>query len=388
MEKKSLIEELLYEEEGTTLDFKQEQYLFNSTTEYQKSEIIKDILAFSNAWRRGDAYILLGVMEIKGGRSKPLGIQDELDDAQLQQFVNSKTQRPIDFTYSTILIDKVKIGIIRIPIQARPYYLEKDYGKLKKHAVYIRRGSSTDKATPDEVYNMGKSEIIEVQEIPNLSFEFANLDTRINTGIKKNIEVTLLDIPQVKDIPDYKQEYSDTYMSMSIPNYYRDLVQYYYMDYKSEKLAFALKNSSNITILDIKVEIIIEKQEKKFTFFKNSDFPRYPQSNSSPIFEQLSEKVNKSNESYIKINDFDDNYRIEVPFKKVQPKQTVFCCETIYIAANTMFELNAKVIIYADNIPEPIENSINITCNVIKELGSLKCIKKIHFKNMRKKLLK
>ena len=142
------IEELLYEEEGTTLDFKREQYLFNSATEYQKSEIIKDILAFSNAWRRSDAYILLGVEEVKGGRSKPLGIENELDDAQLQQFVNSKTQRPINFTYKTILIDGVKIGAIRIPIQSRPLYLEKDYGKLKKHVVYVRRGSSTDEAIP------------------------------------------------------------------------------------------------------------------------------------------------------------------------------------------------------------------------------------------------
>jgi len=63
------IEELLYEEESSTLDFKQEQYKFIRANDYQKSELLKDILAFANAWRREDAYILIGVEEIKGGRN-------------------------------------------------------------------------------------------------------------------------------------------------------------------------------------------------------------------------------------------------------------------------------------------------------------------------------
>lgn len=145
-----IYEELLYEEESSTLDFKSEQYPFNSASDYQKSELLKDILAFANAWRHGDAYILIGVREIKGGRSEVVGIVEELDDAQLQQFVNTKTQRPIDFEYKTILIDGKKVGSIRIPLQKRPIFLTKDYGKLKKHIVYIRRGSSTDEANPDE----------------------------------------------------------------------------------------------------------------------------------------------------------------------------------------------------------------------------------------------
>lgn len=138
------IEELLYEEESAVLDFKSEQYKFSGAGDHQKSELLKDILAFSNSWRRVDAYILIGVKEIKGGRSIPVGISEDLDDAQLQQFVNSKAQRPITFTYTTVSIDGVKIGVIRIPVQKRPFYLKSDYGKLKKNSVYIRRGSSTE----------------------------------------------------------------------------------------------------------------------------------------------------------------------------------------------------------------------------------------------------
>jgi predicted HTH transcriptional regulator len=40
----------------------------------EKSELLKDILGFANAWRRATAYILIGVKEVRGGRSNVVGI--------------------------------------------------------------------------------------------------------------------------------------------------------------------------------------------------------------------------------------------------------------------------------------------------------------------------
>ena len=70
----ALIENLLYGEEGVDLDFKQDQYKFAQAADEDKGELLKDILSFANAWRRNDAYILIGVKEIKGGRSEVVGI--------------------------------------------------------------------------------------------------------------------------------------------------------------------------------------------------------------------------------------------------------------------------------------------------------------------------
>lgn len=387
MESQLSIEELLYEEEGATLDFKREQYAFSSSNDHQKSEILKDILAFSNAWRRVDAYILIGVEEVKGGRSKPIGILGELDDAQLQQFVNSKAQRPINFTYSTVLVDELKIGVIRIPVQTRPFYLEKDYGKLKRHVVYIRRGSSTDEATPEEVRDMGRSDVKEAQEIPGLSFEFADLETRTRLGTELNIETVLLDIPPKKEIPDFREERETGPFGMYVPSmnqarpdYYRNLVTYYYVSKKSAELAFSLKNDSNKAISDIRVEIIVNKQNGAFTFFRAADFPDFPKShydvlaNIRPIAEQIAERSNRP----IDIQDMGDRFRIEVSFEKVQPKQTAFSYETVFIAANDSFLLDADITIYADNIPIPIERTVSISCNVTKEEGSLERIQELH----------
>ena len=198
----SMLEELLYEEESSTLDFKGKQYNFIGGDEPQKSELLKDILAFANAWRRTDAYILMGVKEIKGSKSEVIGIEYELDDAQLQQFVNSKTQRPVIFHYKTAIIEGKKVGVIHIPVNKRPIYLKNDYGKLKKNVVYIRRGSSTDEASPDEVAQMGLSELSPNESIPTLDVEFADVKDRIQLGKVLKLKTICLSVPEEKDIPE------------------------------------------------------------------------------------------------------------------------------------------------------------------------------------------
>jgi predicted HTH transcriptional regulator len=148
---KELIEQLLWEEESPILDFKSRQYPFANASDDEKSELLKDILAFSNAHRRDDAFILIGVKSLPGGRSQVVGVSEQLDDAHVQQFINSKTQRPLTFTYKAIDIDGLPIAVLHIPKQKRPFYATSQFGKVNKGAVYVRRGSSTAIALPDEI---------------------------------------------------------------------------------------------------------------------------------------------------------------------------------------------------------------------------------------------
>ncbi len=153
------LERLLNTTEGTTLDFKREQYRFNGFDDTAKSELLKDILAFTNSSRDEVAYILIGVEEAKVGRSKVIGISEHLDDANLHQFVNSKTNRPVKFSYFSFAIEDKFIGVLEIPIQEGPVYTRNDFGKLKANAVYIRDGSSTRMASPDEILTMGRGTV-------------------------------------------------------------------------------------------------------------------------------------------------------------------------------------------------------------------------------------
>src|SRR6266536_3038646 len=146
-----LFETLLHQNESESLDFKLGQYSFESADPKRQGELLKDILAFNNAGRQTDAYILIGVEEVRDAPSHVRGVDSHLLNRNLQQFVTSKTNRAPVFSYSVFKAEDVEIGVIHIPIQERPVFLLKDFGALRANAVYIRRGDTTSEASPDEV---------------------------------------------------------------------------------------------------------------------------------------------------------------------------------------------------------------------------------------------
>src|SRR5690606_16987412 len=144
--------------ESDSLDFKRDQYPLIEIG--QKAELVKDVLAFANSWATEDRYILIGVKEERSGRHTVVGIEEHLDEADLQQLVNEKTNQPIDFQYFTQTVDGLTIGIVRVPRgQNRPFFLRKQFASLKPNEVRVRRGSSTAIATPDEIARMGRASV-------------------------------------------------------------------------------------------------------------------------------------------------------------------------------------------------------------------------------------
>lgn len=161
MDDEALIQELLYRGEGTTLDYKSKQYPFAGADDGQKAELLKDILAFANAWRTEIAYILIGV---KDGSGELTGLDVEIDDSRLQQFINGKTNHPVHFSYRSLEYKGINLGLFTIPVQERPVYIRKAYGTVLGNTVYVRRGSSTAIAEPSEIAKMGAATVTQTQQ--------------------------------------------------------------------------------------------------------------------------------------------------------------------------------------------------------------------------------
>jgi hypothetical protein len=380
------IEELLYEEECSTLDFKKEQYLFNKSTDNQKSELLKDILAFANAWKRADAFILIGVEDVRGGKSNVVGVNEDLDDACLQQFVNSKTQRPITFEYKSAIIEEKRIGVIRIPVQARPIYLKNDFGRLKANVVYIRRGSSTAEADPDEIARMGIAfpEIYRTQ--PQLQVEFARHKERVRLGTELNVDTIKLLVPEQNAIPDYEETRTTSLMPIfgSINrNFYREMVDYYYWKYICKSFTFYIENVSELPALGIKIVMDIPKSDG-FGFLRKSQMPDEPHSSldiSSRNIGSLSNNV--FTKSDFVISETLNNWIIEIEIPRLQPKSSYFTQNKIFVYSERDTAIDFSLTIYSDNLTTPIKSKLILRTRVTEKPGDLKTIKKMHYQLMR-----
>ena len=328
----SFLEDLLYQDESSTLDFKREQY--RCTINEERGELIKDILAFTNAWRHTDAYILIGVAENHGRRAQVVGVTRHLKDADLQQLVNSKTDQPIDFSYRSERFDGKDIGILHIPVQNRPRFLTKPFGKLRADTVYVRRGSSTAIARPDEVAQMGTAHNLQLS--PNLRVQFANRGERILRGDSLELHSTVIENIDEPSIPD---SVSNPLRLGSINvNYFRDLVSYQWANVLCQPVQFAITNSGSVPAKDVRIEFGVDFPQ--VVLFDEYGWPKRPRIDWNtgflPRLDLLRTRDTDKDSDKIVVETLTDGKRIiQIRTSKVQPKQITWIDSLLFLGAKS-----------------------------------------------------
>lgn len=351
---KELIESLLWEEEGPTLDFKQKQYPFANATDEQKSELLKDILAFTNAFRRNDAFILLGVKDVKGARSEVVGVSEQIDDAHLQQLVNGKTQRPVNFAYKAAEHDGFPIGIIHIPLQFRPVYAKAKFGKVEKGAVYVRRGSSTAVASPEEIAQMGADRAAVPAAAPSLELMLIDRETGKPIAMPATFQTLLLDVPAKEEVPDYHDGRNDPLIIRihhGNADYYRELAAFTRTVNFLRPVFFTVRNTGEVSAQDVRLVFEIDDPSLAWEFVEAWDIPEPPKTHYDPLHGHTIRTFHETQD--ISVERVGDTWRVEGRFGKIQPQQTAQLKDALFVGAAKSDALTINAQIFADNLPRP-----------------------------------
>jgi len=379
------IKQLLYEEEGPTLDFKRDQYAFAKATEEEKSELLKDIIGFVNCWRRNEAFILIGVEEIQGAKSVVYGIPDHLADHSLQQFVNSLTNRPVQFGYEACECEGKQVGIIRIVVQKRPVFLKRDYGKLKKGAVYVRRGSSTDPsrpADPDEIASMGSSHATESKKA-SLSVEFARPDVEKSLGVEMEWTSEFCEMPDSKDIsrldngtpairpPGGQRIKLSRVSSLGSMNrlnetYYHELAHFEFVRRLVKEIRLVVINIGDVTATDVRLEVSVPVGEG-FGIVAESEIPDAPERHSSvllsPSMRNLHLRPRIRHSGYVEIEKNDHEIKVDIDCGNLQPGRKIWT-DSFHIGIGRSGTIELKGHIFAANLNKPQEFSLKINAEI------------------------
>ncbi len=349
----AFFEQLLHEDEGPQLDFKRDQYPLD--TDVHKAELIKDILAFANAWRRECAYIVIGVDQVLGGRSVPVGVWEHLKDHNLQQLVNSKTNRPVSFHYTTHVCDGKSIGILAIPTQRRPIFLTKPFGGLQENVAYVRRGSATDIADPEEIARMGAAE----QDSPSIeptsvSLEWGEPGSRRLLGTKTRVEIDVLR-PQLDVGLIPRPSAYALALSPDNPDYPGELIEYVFESRMVRALFLVIHNAAQTPAHGLAVTGAIprasglrlrgrpvERPVKSGLKLGSLHF-RSPLSEPDP-----------------EIDEHDEHWSLIVSFGTLRPGQTIWSTKPIYIGADHPMLCDLELHLMAENLPIPIPRTLSV----------------------------
>lgn len=371
-----LFESLLYEEESATLDFKIEQYRFSKASEDDKSELLKDILGFCNAWRRGEAYILMGVEEVRGGRSRVVGIpsSEHLDDHALQQFVNNLTNQPVRFHYEAFGFEGMQVGVLRIEEQQRPIYLKRDYGRLKRDTVYVRRGSSTDLTKPaslEEIARMGSGSREPACE---LVVEFAEIERDVALGTRLSLDAEYCAVPAQGEIPDLEEECpGGLYGGLMISNplnrvnssYFRELAQYEFARRLMRPIRIVMSNVGQVAARNVQIDIEVPRASC-VAILDRLEYPDKPNYRFDHLFlspiTPLSAELNRE-PGRVTISRNEERYRAEIDCGDLQPGRMVWSAPFYLESAESgSYTLQGKI--FADNLPKPKEIGLVVAVTI------------------------
>ena len=362
-----LLELLLHEDEGVVLDFKSQQYPFANASNEQKSELLKDILGFANGWRRDQtAYILIGVEEIRGGRSRVVGVDEHLDDHSLQQFVNSKTNKPLSFSYQVCQIDNCEVGVITIDPQERPLYINRDYGKLTANLVYMRRGSSIDisrPASPDEIAKMRISQ--NVVRAPEIRIQFVEEMSDEIIGDRLSVLSEVCEITGENDLPNLRIDLGIQRGLMLKPNlnFYREFASFERFRRASHSFRLRVENCAEVATESSLIEVDFPKEAEVFV---EKNRPCLPSTTLpiTPAMEHLRSLVT-GHEYAGKVDMVPGENRLSICVGTLQPGRSIFT-DSITLRIESAGEHEIVANVYANNLREPLEIVLILAAEVEK----------------------
>ena len=342
------------------MDFKQEQYPFDNADIGAKAELLKDILALANSWRLTTAYILIGVKEIKGRRNEIIGIENHLDDANLHQFVNGKTQKPVEFSYLPFRVEGLDIGVIQIPIQERPFFLARRFGGLSDNEVLVRDGSSTRVATPDEIARMGAEQVLGGS--PQFLLEWTDPDSNKTLPSPYATLSMVLDplLPSNTFAP--RRTYGMGIDLFANPDYSRGIIACTAERSLLTPLGFRLQNESHTVGRRIRFTGRIAKWDGLVIQEWIDDLPHRNRNLLSASVTDFA--PHSGDEPSSDIREFEDNWGIVVDFGDVRPRDEVWTNTALFVGSTRPGIISLRGQLRGDNLPEPVKCELEIHIDV------------------------
>ena len=269
-----LLEQLLCECECSFLDFKAGQYPFAKAADFQKDELLKDLLAFSNQSVRPVAYIIVGAKESTGQHAMIQGVSAQLDEHSVQQFVHSKTNKPIHFKYTVVPCDGKSLGVFEILSQPLAF-LKNDFGRLRRNVCYIRQGSATVELSPEDAFRLGE-EHATAERLPVLELQLARIKSEYIIysperseclGPEAEIATLCLRMPE--------SEYPMIRDRMVRNDYYQEFGEFLKFAHLFFPLGLTIQNSSPVAAADVRCTLSTPVSDN-VQLFSQQEYPACP----------------------------------------------------------------------------------------------------------------
>ncbi|MBX3364652.1 MAG: hypothetical protein KF866_07800 [Phycisphaeraceae bacterium] len=296
-----------------------------------------------------------------------MGITDHIDDAALQQFVNSKTNRAVEFSYESLQIDGATVGILRISVQPRPLYALKPYGDVAAKVVYYRQGSANAIAEPDVIALMGKPdvELSTAATSPELSAFLCDSKTRERIEVIPAFSREWYDAFAEEDFED-RSTPEQTGWSLRLPgthenkNYWRDLANYIRSHALAVPILWEVHNSGTVVARDVAITVT---GSTSLGCEALDDLPDEPsEDHLASVMSHIAPSAQR--ERRVLVDSHGHRWTAIVRMGDVHPGSSCWSQRAFYVGWQTSGRQTITAVVTAANLPRPISLPFEVDVNV------------------------
>jgi hypothetical protein len=259
-----------------------------------------------------------------------------------------------------VVFERLPIGVITVPLQERPVYLLKRYGKLDSQIVYIRRGDTTAQASPDEIARMGRAFASE-SALPILELDIYDPNGRIRLGQSVELDVRAFEVPDEKSIPDYGRAVDSIFIKgsnlLSNPDFYRELAAYLRNGACLVPVGLAVTNSSATVARGVLLTLEFDVTSG-ISVLDDAGKPAIP--SKQRVFGAIRPRA-PARDREIEVGHHGSIIEARMQLAAIQPGVTAWSSNVFYVGAQESASVQARARISAHNLPSPLSFDINVS---------------------------
>jgi hypothetical protein len=291
--------------------------------------------------------------------------------------VNNLTNQPVRFHYEAFGFEGKHVGIIRIDEQTRTIYLKRDYGKLMREKVYVRRGSSTDPTTPASLEEIAQMRVGSGHPSAELLVEFAHVerDDALGTSIAWDAEFcempameTILDMPHPRQQQPFGIDLSVIQLDPTNrlnDNFFRERASFEFLRRLFRPIRLVVRNVGQVAADNVRAELTIPTNSGVIVV-DASEIPDPPKRRGALLSDAALKGIRpafRRDPGEVHINKNDERFRVEIDCGDLQPGRRVWS-DVFYIGKGASGALSLYGLVFADNLPQPKDFTLIVSVSV------------------------
>jgi len=241
-----------------------------------------------------------------------------------------------------------QVGIISIDEQTRPIYLKRDYGKLAREKVYVRRGSATDPTKPASLEEIAQMRVGSGQPAVELLVEFAHVERDDALGTRISWDAEFCEMPARETIPNLPRPrlgypFNIDPMNRSNDDFFRELAHFEFMRRLFRPIRLVVRNVGQVAANNVRVELTVSTNIGVMVV-DASELPDPPKRHADLLSNAVLQGMRpafRRNPGEVSIDKNDERFRVEIDCGDLQPGRRVWS-DVFYIGKGASGDLSVR----------------------------------------------